>query len=320
MTIIVAPAPLPLDVLARKLTLGPPSVKVLLDIMDRSESVRMFLDLVREYLPEHEAEMMLLDTEERLALFTRLFDDRYFPLADFGIDDDDPYAYLVHVIPVQLGGMGYEDWHDFEAFREGHTLLLSLVEYPYIMMEEKSKIEARVPLLDAVTMTVGKEMVERMPPEGWTPKELHEACDDSPYEGAASFADWACGCTDTYVLDASYEEYSEEPWSREVVDALTEQWPKVQRISDKMFDMSAWLEGSPHVRFEELLDHIIGKLAQKVPKEQLPLKNGPKTLMEVFAEEEPEEPGCHVGRAFRLPGPEPEDVYLPARWERHLTE
>lgn len=292
---------LPLDVLAEKLTLGPPAIKTLLDLMDRSESVRLFLDLVREYLPEQEREIMLLDTFERMERFARLFGERYFPLADFGIDDDDPLAYLVHMIPVQLAGLSYEEYHDFEGFRDGHLLLLSLVEYPYILMNVDSAIHARVPLLEAAIELIGKELGERIPPNGWTAKELHAACDDSPYAGAAVVADWVCGLTETWVLDTSYEEYSEEPWSREVVDELTAQWPRVLKLSDQMSDMEGWLEGSLKERFEELLDHIFDKLAHQVPKEQLPLQNGPKTLMEVFAEEEPEEQGCHIGRVLHLP-------------------
>jgi len=277
---------MPLSVLAEKLTLGPPALGALVDILEKSDTVRGFLELVREYLPENEREIMALDTFDRVAQFTRLFDQRYFPLAEFGYDDDEVMEQLIYTIPVMLGGMTSEEYHEFSDFGMGHILLLSLVEYPYYTESEEGGIHARVPLLEEVTEQVGKELAERIPPEGWKPKVLHEACDGSDFAGVADFGDWVCSCTDTWVLDTNYEEYGEEQWSREVVDILTEQWPRVRQIRDNMMHMSSWLEDSPKAHFEELLNHILGKLANKVPKEQLPLQNGPKTLLEVFSEED----------------------------------
>lgn len=280
---------MPLAVLADKLTLGPPALGALVDILDKSEIVQKFLELVREYLPEYEREMMSLDNFDRVERFKRLFEERYFPLADFGFDDEETMYNLVYTIPIMLGGITYEEYHEFDNYRDGHILLLSLVIYPYVTLGDGGAIASRVPLLEEVAEKVGKELAERIPPEGWEPKLLHEVCDGSRFAGVADFADWVCSCTETWVLDTNYEEYGEEAWDREIVDELTAQWQRVVQIQDRLMNMSVWLEESPKARFEEMLNFILGKLASQVPKEQLPLQNGPKTLLEVFSEEDARE-------------------------------
>jgi len=218
---------------------------------------------------------------------------------------------MVYQIPVQLGGMTYEDYHEYHDFRPGHILLMSLVVYPYVVTINDKPIRdggeaegAKVALLESVTEEVGKELADRVPPEGWTPKFLHEVCDGTGFAGVADFADWVCGCTDCWVLDAALDQYEGESWERGVVDELTAQWPKVMEIQNRLHGMSVWLEEAPAANFEKTLNHILRAQANQVPKEQMPLRNGPKTLMEVFSEEEEVEPeeefGCHIGRAFHF--------------------
>ncbi|KKL91646.1 hypothetical protein LCGC14_1892550 [marine sediment metagenome] len=49
---------MPLTVLARRLTLEPPSIETLVGLIAQSEAWIEFLGLIREYLPEHEREIM----------------------------------------------------------------------------------------------------------------------------------------------------------------------------------------------------------------------------------------------------------------------
>src|SRR3972149_5578376 len=60
----VGPPPVfPLSVLARKLMGGPPSLAYFMALLEQGESFIGFRDLVREYLPEHEVNIMAEDLD-----------------------------------------------------------------------------------------------------------------------------------------------------------------------------------------------------------------------------------------------------------------
>ena len=93
--------------------------------------------------------------------------------------------------------------------------------------------------------------------------------DKTDYEGVALFADWVNASTGCWQLDATYDGYEEEQWSRHVVDGLTRQWPKVVAILDKINQMAEWLEEDTHYRFRELLAVILDRKDLIISKEQL---------------------------------------------------
>ena len=133
---------------------------------------------------------------------------------------------------------------------------------------------ARVPLLDAVQRIVGAELAGLIPRDGWQPSELHLMTDGTPHDGVGAFADWAHSETGCIILDSSYEdcEFQEgmaEPifkWTRFNVDTLTEQWPKVQEIRQKIDNMVEWLEENPIIHFRELLEALTAKAKTKRKK------------------------------------------------------
>jgi hypothetical protein len=304
---VVKPPVYPLSILARRLLIGPPSLAHLIDLFANSEVVKAFAELVREYLPEHEAEIMSQDMDGRMQKFCEYFNPRYFPLADGAyceIDMEDFVSY----IPVDLMGFTYEDYHNFEDFRPGYILMLSLVVYPYwdgyesdeeLRLANQGKLEkmvaARVPIVEEVARLVGEELAALIPANGWSPEDLHRMTDGTNYEGCGDFADWVCSATGCMQLDATYEEYSGEEWRRELVEELTKQWPKVRQVQMKIAHMTDWLEDDPRTNFRELLAFLLDRKDMIVPKEQLPLpldESGqvkPKTLMEVFSGEEENE-------------------------------
>src|SRR4030066_2375407 len=60
----VGPPPVfPLSVLARKLMSGPPSLAYFMELLEQSESFTGFRDLIREYLPEYEVNIMAEDLD-----------------------------------------------------------------------------------------------------------------------------------------------------------------------------------------------------------------------------------------------------------------
>jgi hypothetical protein len=277
-----ATAPIyPLANLAYILVTGPPRLTAIIDLLENSQSIAEFLELVKEYVPEYEAEIMGAD--DRVREFAYYFGRRYFPLSDeinipeYSIDD------FIRQIPVELMGFSYDDYHGFADFRPGYVLLLSLVESPYADDDDGS----RVPILEEVGNLAGKSVLELIPEQGWSVEELHRMLDGSPYEGVAAFADWVNASTGCWQLDCSYVDYEGESWSHDVVDVLTEQWPKVVNIQDKIQKMAEWLEEDERHNFEELLARILNRKDFIIPREQLafPLdENGQVIRKEVTAD------------------------------------
>ena len=257
----------PLSLLAYKLIIGPPSLSRLIDILEDSDSIAYFLELVREYLPEREGEIMAeADDSTRIERFRRYFGNRYFPLSDM----DNYYAEeftisdFTHHIPVDLMGFTEDDYESFNDFRKGYILLLSLVESPYDTNE-------RVPILESVKEMVGKSLVELIPPEGWSLEDIHRMLEGTEYEGCVAFADWVQSSTGCWQLDANYSGYEPEEWDRGIVDGLTEQWPRVLDLQEKMSRMHEWLEEDIYHNFAKLLTVILGReFMEYVPREQLP--------------------------------------------------
>jgi len=283
---------MPLIILAERLIIGPPSIGMLIDLLVQSEYVQAFLGLVREYLPENEREIMQRDYYDRATAFIRLFSERYFPIAESPFGEEEELETLVGYIPVQLDGMSYDDYHEFDSWREEVTLLLSLVCYPYIIGDDADK-GAKVPILEEVAHLVGKEIAEKIPPKGWEPEQLHKWLDGTRFEGVADFADWVCSCTGTWVLDCTYDGWAPEAWERSVVDELTAQWARVQEITGKMNSLYDWLADN-QANFDELLEFILRKQKGGVLKLPLPLgmatdEEKKKLLVDIFSEEDNEE-------------------------------
>lgn len=284
----------PLQVLADRLIVGPPSIAALIDLLDEGEYIQEFVELVREYLPEHEREIMVGVLGDRANRFCQLFGEKYFELDSDMLDiGEEAIAMLVHEIPVRLMGLGYEDYHEFESMADGMVLMLALVANPWIEPEEDEEA-ARIPLLERVAELVGKEIAELIPKEGWDLKELHRRLDDTQYAPVAAFADWVWQSTGLALLDNCYEQMGcgwggvNIPWDRETVDGLTEEWPKIRQFWDSVNHIEDWLRDKHQANYGELVDFLLGKERPKIPKEQLPLPLDdmkPKTLMEIFGNE-----------------------------------
>ncbi|MBA7516793.1 hypothetical protein ES705_08841 [subsurface metagenome] len=252
--------------LAAKLIVGPPSIVRLVDLLEASDSVAEFLSLVRELLPDHEADIMAaVDDSYRIERFCHYFSNQYFPLADeySGFDDFTIGDFIQH-IPVSLMGFSWDDYEQFNDFRGGFVLLLSMVESPWDNDE-------RVPILERVKELVGKSLVELIPPDGWSLDDIHRMFEGSEYEGVVAFADWIHSTTGYLQLDANYTEYGPEMWSLELVTDLTSQWPMVIDLQEKMNHMYEWLEEDMHHNFEKLLSIMLGIecVSPPVAKEQM---------------------------------------------------
>jgi hypothetical protein len=127
-----AEAPIPeawsLSTLAKKMRIGPPLLQELLKCFSNVEEVMAFVQLVRDYLPEHESDILWEPRDSRVYKFCYLFEKKYFPLPMWSHSIS--LSNFVVGMPVALMGMSYSAYHDLD-FRPGYVLLMSLVVYPY---------------------------------------------------------------------------------------------------------------------------------------------------------------------------------------------
>lgn len=276
---VIKPPPVfPLSILSRKLLGGPPSLAYFIELLEQSEWFKDFLALVREYLPEHEVDIMAEDLDGRAGRFACCFNDKFFPLRDDAFREDLAISDLLSSIPVQLMGFTSESYHRFVDFRTGYILLLSLVECPldedYGDDDDEGEPGARIPILTEVGELVGGGLASLIPKKGWSAEDLHRMTEGTEFEGCGEFADWVQGNTGTVILDTSGD-YSEmgEPieWSPENVEGLTRDWLQASALFEKLNRVALLLEQDPVRMFRNLLAILLDKPEMVIPREQMPL-------------------------------------------------
>lgn len=128
----VAQSPQPkvwtLSLLARKLQIGPPLLTSLLDSFTSYDTLKGFIDIVREFLPEHEDEILPVTADQRVYQFCYFFSKKYYPIPTYR--NQDTIERFMGNMPVELMGMSYSAYHGLDM-RTSYLLLLSLVIYPY---------------------------------------------------------------------------------------------------------------------------------------------------------------------------------------------
>ena len=229
-----------------------PSLSSLIARLQGEEEFREFVRLVKEFLPEREADILSRESPvKQMQAFADYFEDRYFPLDDVIWEE---YSDLVNYVPVRLQSVSYDEYEAISSdWRPGYQLLTYLVESPYE--------EDRAALAEACLKHVSREVLERVPEEGFTPDRLHEALDGTPFRGLALWADVIWHRTENYFIDVDYETfwYDVPNWDRETVEWLTRQWHQAEAIWQEVRHLVVWLEEDPRARFEELLKFIEGR-------------------------------------------------------------
>jgi len=282
---IKPPPVFPLSILARKLLGGPPSLAYFIELFEQQDNVLGFRDLVREYLPEYEVNIMAEDLNNRASKFVQFFGEKFFPLWDdlreeFSIGD------LLNGIPTQPLGFSYESYHAFTDFRNGYILALSLITSPWdedpLGLDEEEEEEeemqgGRVPILEAVGQLVSAGLVHLIPKNGWSAEDLHRMTANTEFEGLGDFADWVQSSTGLYHLDAQGESLETGgllDWSPETVDDLTNDWHESSELLDRIHRVALLLEQDSESTFRKLLALLLDNQDLIIPKEQLPLPLG----------------------------------------------
>jgi hypothetical protein len=260
----MAEKPSPLLILsARFMSIGLPSLSALIAKLGSVEEYHEFIELIREYLPEYEAEILREPPQAgQVAKFCNRFQDRYFPLAYYYrhgyIDEEIRYYDLLVSIPVVVSGLSWEDYDSIASGSDpGIQLITYLLENPY---QEDGQ---RVSLAEACEPHVGRELLMRVPEGGIEITRVHKLFDKSKYKPIALWCDWICQDTGNFFLDTDIEtlnyNYPYPEWDKERVETLTRQWHEAELINEEVNNFAEWLEKDPPAHFQEILDFIEGR-------------------------------------------------------------
>ena len=249
----------PLSILARRLhSLGPPSLSVLIARLGEVEEYEEFLNLVRDFLPERELEILHESTPaDQIAAFASHFADRYFPLDNaFQSGDVEGYSDITRGIPAVVFGQSYEDYHEISSdARAGVQLMTYLIADPY---EEG---DTRVALAEACQEHAPANLLRQVPEGGLVPDAFHPILDGTGYSGLAVWGDIVFSNTGNFFLDTCYEDlysgYMELDWSQETVEALNQEWHQHETLWQSVNDFNDWLEEDIGAHFEEVLNFIL---------------------------------------------------------------
>ena len=269
----------PLVVLGYRLMVAaPPRLAALIEVLMVGEGFAEFMDLVRQYTPEYEAEILrATGPQERLPIFANHFRDQYFPLSwifDDMIDDEMGYTYMVSSIHCLALGFDDDDWHDIESRHHGHQLLFALV----------CDDDLRVPTVEACAEHTSREVLRRIPEGGYAVEDLRRWLNGTEYDAVARAVDWFAGDTGNGFLDYGEEQsqYAWDPWEPDTVAELTRQWQQADLLYDQVENFRTWLEVNPNQNFGQLLDFIQNQESSEESEEKEVVPHDPRPLIELF--------------------------------------
>ena len=259
----------PLEGLREKLrNARPPSISILLGVFRNVETYNDFVNLVREYLPEREKEILEKPTpHEQMACFASHFEDRYLPLHPSFRDEmcEDDYYELLREIPVIVMGFGWEDYHELDNARLGVQLMSYLLEPPF---EDSDQAGERVALFDGFFPEYQRE-AQRAPASGVTLNNADRIFKGKKWAGLRNWAKYINMDTGNWFLDNDDEmRYSgmQNDWDKETVEAMSKEWLQAITFYDKMMEFAAWLEDEKEglAHFKQTVDFILAHLEEEV--------------------------------------------------------
>lgn len=205
---------------------SPPALDQLLQILRPPEGLGDFVELIREFLPEREADIMAEpDIDTRLSMFLVDFSDKYFPLnTDFIEMEENPdYSIVTDRCPALFQPFTQYDYAQIAEVQSEPALqvIAYIVENPW-------GEEDRPAFAEAASKHIPENLLKMIPVEGFQIKDLQEWLKDTPFEPVAFWGLIIHQDTGNYFFDnSSLEESGVEyqvAWNRPTVDALTREW------------------------------------------------------------------------------------------------
>ncbi len=254
----------------------PPSISMLTAVFENAETYQEFVNLVKDFLPEREKEILAKPTpHEQMACFASYFEDRYLPLHPSFKDGEceDNYNNLLCDMPIMVMGFGWEEYHELHDHRLGMQLMSYIFESP---LEGYDNGE-RVALADGFPPTYQVE-ARRIPGAGISLEGANRILKGKRWIGLRYWAQYIHASTGNWFLDTTDEErYSgmQNEWDKELVEAASKEWLKAQSFYDKMVNFAEWLEDEKAgpARFSETVDFILANIKDgdvKRPEEVVP--------------------------------------------------
>lgn len=243
-----------LAALGELLRQAPIAPSTLVDLFERQDAYQAFRDIVRDVVPDAEAEIMGVvpthgDRESaRVSAFLHKVEAEYFPVYEL-----EEYEQVLMGVPYVRNAWAFDQFHELDL-PPGELLLFALCAQPYEIGDDN-----RLALLDAAETHVGRTLLTQLPADGLRPAELHERLDGTSYAPAAEYADWLWGETGSVFLDIDDEMEADVEWTRENVRELARQWQRARAILDRTGELARWLEQDPATRFARLLDAALGR-------------------------------------------------------------
>lgn len=241
---------------------GPRSLGALIQFFSGTEEYLEFARVVRELLPEREADILSLPSpSQQIAEFAAHFQTRYFPLEESFLWDMDEFSYIdfLRIIPVQVLGMDYESYHEMEDVRPGMQLMTYLFESPW---EEDDG--ARVALAEMCAEHVSTETLESVPEGGLKLEAAERLLKGTRFEAVFQWGLYLYQSTGNFFLDTDYEYlwsgYGAIDWQKDTIEELTQHWLQQERLFQEFVRFAEWLEESPDKNFREVIEFIKRKL------------------------------------------------------------
>lgn len=252
-----------IEALRRKLCRAQPrSLGALIQFFSGAEEYLEFVRIVRELLPEREADILSHPSpSEQIGEFATHFQTRYFPLEESFLWDMDDFSYadFLRIIPVQVFGMDCDSYHEMQDTRPGMQLMTYLFENPW---EEDDG--ARVALAEMCAEHVSTETLESIPEGGLKLEAAEPLLKGTRFEVVFHWGEYLYQSTGNFFLDTDYEYlwsgYGAIDWERDTIEELTRQWLQHERLWQEFVSFAEWLEESPDKNFREVVEFIKRKL------------------------------------------------------------
>ena len=247
----------PLATLANRLfQMAPYNLSTLKVKIFPSEDQLTFMNLVEEFLPERQDEILKLSTPgQQTAKFASYFEDRYFPLADFFMDEEDQdYSFIAHGIPLVVQGIGWEQYEQIPQQNDPGEIIAT-----YLVNSGMESEGSRVTLAEACAEWISQDLLVLVPKDGLSTEDAHRLFDDTPYKGIAIWADILNSNTGNYFLDTDDESYSSSSppeWDMDNVKELTRLWKEAEPKQSVVYNLWKVIDKEPVGTLRQIL-HII---------------------------------------------------------------